>query len=306
MLRVRNLSVSFSQYGRGLRKRELRVIRDLSVDVGPGEIVAVVGSSGSGKSLLAHAIMGILPANASYRGEIDFDGTPLTTARQKALRGRDIALIPQSVTCLDPLMRVGRQARLGGEVEATESAQRAAFARYGLGPEVDDLFPFQLSGGMARKVLFSTAVLTGARLIIADEPTPGLDRRSLDETLAHLTELASEGRGVLLITHDLDAARQVADRVAFFYAGTTIEVASRAAFAGGGDALRHPYARALVRALPTADFAPIPGAQPMPDAMPRGCPYAPRCERASEECETTAPPPVGDGKTWVRCHHAFG
>ena len=109
LLEVKNLSISFTQYERGMRRTNLRTIRDLSVTVDPGEMVAVIGSSGSGKSLLAHAVMGILPYNASFTGEIFFQGERLTARRQRELRGREMVLVPQSVSYLDPLMTVGNK-----------------------------------------------------------------------------------------------------------------------------------------------------------------------------------------------------
>lgn len=116
------------------------------------------------------------------------------------------------------------------------------------------LYPFQLSGGMARRVLFSTAVITDASLIIADEPTPGMDVKSAVEALQLLRELADAGKGVLLITHDIDLAVEVADNVAVFYEGRTVDMASAAAFHGDGAELVHPYTKALYHALPQNDF----------------------------------------------------
>jgi peptide/nickel transport system ATP-binding protein len=276
----------------------------MALDVAAGEIVAVVGSSGSGKTLLAHAILGILPGNASLRGELLFDGTPLTPERQAILRGRQISLIPQAVTYLDPLMRVGRQAEVARSSKAGDTEQRAVFARYGLPESVDRLYPFQLSGGMLRRVLVSTAVLSGAMLIIADEPTPGLDSAAVREAFGHLRELADSGRGVLLITHDLAAARSIADRIAVLYAGTTVEVAPASAFSGDGEELAHPYSRALWRALPENGFTSVPGAQPLPDSVPSGCPFAPRCPAATIECSQAMPKISDTVGGWVRCFHA--
>jgi len=309
MLEVKQLAVTFTMYDVGLVRREVAVITDLDLTVNRGEVVAVVGSSGSGKSLLAHAVLGILPPNATITGTMQFEGAPLTPARQTALRGRTIALIPQSVGFLDPLMRVGNQVRraalLGGlPAPAIPHAQSATFQRYGLAARVSRLFPFQISGGMARRVLTATAAVGKATLLIADEPTPGLHPDAVAETLNHLRELADEGRSVILITHDIDAALRVADRVAVFYAGTTVEVADAADFATDGHRLRHPYTKALWRSLPQHDFVPIPGAQPMPDALPPGCLFAPRCSHVTSEC-TTARPPMRDLRDgFVRCIHA--
>ena len=173
LLEISDLSVSFLMYDGSLERSSLQVISNLSLTVHPGEILAVAGSSGSGKSLLASAILGILPGNASVEGAMRYGGEPLTPERQKVLRGGEIALVPQSVAYLDPLMKVGRQAD-GHKKPRPTAERRALFRRFGLPEETEGLYPFQLSGGMARRVLVSTALLSNARLVIADEPTPGM------------------------------------------------------------------------------------------------------------------------------------
>ena len=156
ILQVSHLSLSFSQYSRGIKKQNLPVIHDLSFSIQPGQVVAVVGSSGSGKSLLAHGILGILPYNSAMEGTILYRGEPLTQKRAEALRGREIVLVPQGVTYLDPLMTVGPQVRRGRRDAAAWDESRSVLARYGLGTETEDLYPFELSGGMARRVLIAT------------------------------------------------------------------------------------------------------------------------------------------------------
>lgn len=304
MLQVENLSVSFRLYNSWLGQEYLKVISDLTVNVRAGEIVAVVGSSGSGKSLLAHAIMGILPPNSVTGGLMTYRGRPLTPVRQRALRGGELALIPQSVTYLDPLMRVGSQVHNGRPGPRRRKAQAEAFRRLNLGPEVERMYPFQLSGGMARRVLFATALVSDAALIIADEPTPGMDPGLAMEALRCLRELADAGKAVLLITHDIDLAFNIADCIAVFYAGTTLEVASAADFRGGAGALRHPYSRALWNALPQNGFMPIPGFQPYPGDLPKGCLFAPRCDQKSAACAAARVPMRELRGGLVRCVHA--
>ena len=295
LLSVEHLSISFIQYDRGTSRRILPAIRDLDLTIDRGQVAAVVGSSGSGKSLLAHGILGILPYNAHMEGSITYDGAPLTPKRAAALRGREIVLVPQSVGYLDPLMKVGPQ------VGRDKKAVRAVLNRYGLGPETEGLYPFQLSGGMARRVLISTAVAASPALVIADEPTPGLDARAAGRILGHFRELADAGAGVLLITHDLELALTIADKVAVFYAGETVEEAHAGDFDRLED-LRHPYTRALWRALPQHGFHPIPGTQPYPGALPEGCPFAPRCPKRTAECGGEVPYRPLDGG-FVRCLH---
>ena len=253
ILSVEHLSVTFIRYSRGLNRVELNPIRDLSLAVEPGRVTAVVGESGSGKSLLAHAVLHMLPRNARVGGTFRYDGAPLTQERAAALRGREIALIPQGVTWLDPMMKVGDQLRRGRGGREVRDRCRAALERYGLGPEVEELYPFQLSGGMARRVLIACAVADRPRLIVADEPTPGLDPKTARRILGHLRELAQGGTGVLLITHDLELALSAADKITVFREGRAVDEVPAAAFQTG-EGLSHPYTRALWRAMPKHDF----------------------------------------------------
>ena len=303
LLSVDHFSFSFYMDHQRRNAPPLEVISDFSLSLHAGEILAVAGSSGSGKSLLAQGILGLIPENATVKGELLYKGSPLTPARQCALRGRDIALIPQSVTALDPLMRVRDQV-LPRKTSGSISRQQELFRRLGLAPETETLYPFQLSGGMARRVLFSTAVLSDAQLVIADEPTPGMHPAQAAEALSILRDLADAGKGILLITHDLDLALNIADRIAVFYAGTTVEETAAADFTVGPDALRHPYSKALWQALPQNGFLPIPGSQPYPGALPKGCLFAPRCPIKTSVCRKHPPPvkTLRGGK--VRCFHA--
>ncbi len=302
ILDIHNFSVSFEQYGKGFKKTGLPVIRELDVTIHEGEMVAVVGSSGSGKSLLAHGILGILPYNATCGGEILYNGEPLTEERKKELRGNEIVLVPQSVAFLDPLMKIGPQIRKGKKDLASREKLNGIFKGYHLKEEVQNLYPFELSGGMNRRVLVSTAMMGNPRLIIADEPTPGLHMDMVRRVMSHFRELADQGAGVLLITHDLEQALEVADRVVVFYAGTTVEDADVADFQKE-DMLRHPYSRALWRALPQNGFQFISGTQPYVKDLPQGCPFGPRCEHCTEACKgAISYRELRGGK--VRCLHA--
>jgi len=306
LLEVRNLQITFTRYINGLKQHQIKVVDGVDLALEAGEITAVIGSSGSGKSLLAHAILGILPGNATMSGKILYRGEALDARRQEALRGSEIAYIPQSVTYLDPTMRVGKQVRLGVNGDKREAAerQRRAFQRYRLGDHVEKLYPFELSGGMARRVLVAAATVSDAKLIIADEPTPGLPQADVQEALQQLRELADAGCGVLLITHDIQAALKVADRVVVFYAGSSVEAAHAHEFSGDGHMLRHPYSRALWRALPENGFEPLPGAQPQPSDRLEGCPFAPRCAYATQQCREERPETRIVRRGMVRCCHA--
>lgn len=308
MLSVRNLSIEFSRYDKKWNKQTIRPVRDLSLDIGAGEIVAVVGSSGSGKSLLAHAVLGLLPRNAQTDGTMRFNGKPLTKARSKQLRGSDIALIPQSVAYLNPLSRVGSQvyraSRLSGKCCCTASQSRdKAFSRYSLKDRVKSMFPFQVSGGMARRVLTATATAGDASLLIADEPTTGLDLAVAKQSLQHLRQLADTGKSVMLITHDIDAAVNVSDRVAVIYGGTTLEIVPSERFRIQGGLL-HPYSQALWNALPQNGFCYLSGNQPLNDQSFEGCIFYERCPNRTGECLTGEQDLRQTGDNQVRCCRA--
>lgn len=301
ILAIEELSISFTQYEQGLRQIDLPVIHNLSVSVHSGEIVAVVGASGSGKSLLAHAILGLLPPNANVKGRFYFNEEPMTMARLQELRGRAISLVPQSVNYLDPLLKVGKQVRKNRRDQAANRRQRELFSNYGLQESVASQYPFELSGGMARRVLLASAMMENPQLIIADEPTPGLHAEMAQKALADFRRFADEGNGVLLISHDIELALAVADRIAVFYAGTTVEEAKVEDFQSE-ETLRHPYTKALWRALPQNDFEPLSGNQPFAKSLPAGCPFGPRCSKFTPACTGDIPVKVINCGT-VRCIH---
>ncbi|MDR7871531.1 MAG: ABC transporter ATP-binding protein [Tissierellaceae bacterium] len=303
LLEVQGMSISFRMYEKGLKQHNYNSVNNISLDVDRGEILAIVGSSGSGKSLFAHGIMGILPKNSNMSGKILFDGVELTKDLQDELRGKKIALVPQSISHLDPLMKVGKQVQSTPRNEETKKKQKETFNRYDLCEKSEKLYPHQLSGGMLRRVMVSTAAQEDYDLIIADEPTPGLDLILARRTLKYFREFADKNKAVILITHDIDLAFDVADRIAIFYAGSIVEIAPVSDFHQGVDALRHPYTKALYNALPQNGFIPIKGTQPFGDSRQEGCLYGPRCQNFNESCSGVVPMrKVRDGM--VRCNHA--
>ncbi len=307
LLNVEDLSLSFIQYASGLRQTELKVISNLSIQAYKGEILAVVGSSGSGKSLLAHAILGILPSNAKLEGRIEYNGEELTQARKEEMRGKEIALIPQVTTYLDPLMKISNQVIGCVEKEnqgLMKKLQREIFQRYDLKPEVEKMLPHELSGGMTRRVLVSTAVISSSKLIIADEPTPGLDEKTLNETLSYFKDMANRGCAVVLITHDIEAALKISHKIAVFYAGTVLEIANVQDFKNNGENLRHPYTRALWNALPQNRFQAIKGHQPMQDEVIDGCIFYERCSKKKPLCSQGIPQFKTVNGGVVRCNNA--
>lgn len=260
LLQVEGLSIGFRMYDPdapffAAKQDFYQVISNLSISVHAQEIVAVVGASGSGKTLLADCIMGLFEPNALVSGSIWFDGVEQNAESLAAIRGRGISLVPQSVDHLNPLMRVGQQVMGLGEGSQAERTKRMTqlFERYNLAPSVAELYPHELSGGMARRVLLCCALMDEPQLIIADEPTPGLDLDLAVRAVGDLRDFADAGGGVMLITHDIELALRVADRVAVFKDGTIIEETAVESFASP-DTLRHPFTRALWHALPEHGF----------------------------------------------------
>ncbi|RBM16685.1 ABC transporter ATP-binding protein [Streptomyces sp. PT12] len=293
--------------------RPVAAVTDVSFDLRPGECLALVGESGCGKSVLASALLGLLPGNARTRGAALIDTgeglLDLLTAGEatlaRAVRGRRAGLIPQSPAAhLTPVRTVRShleetvRALRGTPRRELRAAAESAAARAAFPADHLDRHPHQLSGGLAQRAATALALVADAPLLIADEPTTGLDRDLVDRTVGELRRHADEGRGLLVITHDLAAAERVADRVAVMYAGRVVELTTADAFFGRPGP-RHPYAAGLLDALPERAFTPIPGLPPELDALPEGCAFAPRCDRATERCATL--PALADG---VACHHA--
>lgn len=237
MLTISDVSVTFSRYtGRGLRRRRTIVLHDVSFTVGAGEIVVVTGESGAGKSLVADAVLGLLPANARATGTVELDGEPAAGHRGGRLR-----YLPQGTTHIDPLMRVGDFVG----VSAPDPA--AALARFGLGEETLRAYPHELSGGMLRRVLLATTVGPGCRILVADEPTSGLHPEAAAQVHDYFRELRDNGTGILLITHHLAAAAEIADRFVILRGGRIEQIAATPSEFTG-------YAETLWRAQPAHDF----------------------------------------------------
>ncbi|MBT2509347.1 ABC transporter ATP-binding protein [Streptomyces sp. ISL-98] len=288
----------------------IAAVAGVSFDLAAGECLALVGESGCGKSVLASALLGLLPGNAQTAGSARLGGVDLDllTADERTLartvRGRRIGLVPQSPAAhLTPVRTVGAQLeetlreltgtrRRNLRKAAREAAGRAAFPVDHL-----DRYPHELSGGLAQRAATALALVGDAPLLLADEPTTGLDRDLVDRTVDELRRHVDDGHALLMITHDLAAAERIADRVAVMYAGRIVELADAASFFGAPGPL-HPYARGLLDALPERSFTPIPGMPPELGDLPAGCAFAARCTYASEACAVQ--PDFADG---IACHH---
>ncbi|MER7342351.1 ABC transporter ATP-binding protein [Streptomyces sp. NPDC000075] len=306
MLRVQGLSVRFRTGG----GRYVEAVSGAEFSLAAGECLVLVGESGCGKSVLASALLGLLPGNAETAGSaLLADGLDLLAADEDTLartvRGRRVGLVPQSPAAhLTPVRTVRSHLEetvraLTGS-RAPRRAAEAAAARAAFPATHLDHHPHQLSGGLAQRAATALALIGDAPLLLADEPTTGLDRdlveRTADELRAHTR---AEGRALLMITHDLAAAERVADTVAVMYAGRIVELGPAEAFFGAPGP-RHPYARGLLNALPERAFTPVPGSPPELGDLPPGCAFAPRCALADPLCRTVRPP-LTEG---VACHRA--
>ena len=251
ILEVKNLNIGFNMYDKLLNQKLHQMVFDLNVTIKKGEILAIAGSSGSGKSLMAHAILGILPKNTVVSAEIKFKNEIVDENRLSQLRGKEITFVPQSIAYLDPLMTIEDQLMRKdiNKQDFFKVMDTLGFTKADLGK-----YPFQLSGGMARRVLIANTILSKADLIIADEPTPGLSLDLAIEVLNHFRNMANDGKGILLISHDIDLVCNVADKMAIFYGGHILETLNTKDFLKGEKYIRHPLTKAFWRALPQNDF----------------------------------------------------
>ncbi|OFL29717.1 peptide ABC transporter [Fusobacterium sp. HMSC064B12] len=251
ILEVKNLNIGFNMYDKLLNQKLYQMVFDLNVTIKKGEILAIAGSSGSGKSLMAHAILGILPKNTVVSAEIKFKNEIVDEDRLSQLRGKEITFVPQSIAYLDPLMTIEDQLMRKdiNKQDFFKVMDTLGFTKADLGK-----YPFQLSGGMARRVLIANTILSKADLIIADEPTPGLSLDLAIEVLNHFRNMANDGRGILLISHDIDLVCNIADRMSIFYGGHILETLNTKDFLKGEKYIRHPLTKAFWKALPQNDF----------------------------------------------------
>lgn len=317
LLSIEDLYVTFETYvGR------VYAVNGMSFDVQPGEIFGLVGESGCGKSVTSLAVLRILPSHGQITGgKIIFDGRDLTQASEeemRAIRGRQIAMIFQDPsTSLNPVFTIGNQItriiryHTGASGQAANRRALELFGEVALpDPErVMRAYPHELSGGMQQRVMIAMALASGARLLIADEPTTALDVTIQDQILELLVELRQrEGLSILLITHNLGVVAETCDRVGVAYAGKIVEIGPTHQVIHH---MRHPYTQGLLSALPTSeqrgrDLLSIPGAVPNGLTVPPGCPFHPRCPHVMEVCRRNPPerlvvPESMDARHQVAC-----
>lgn len=300
LLDLRDLHVRLSGPG----GTALHALRGVDLSLARGESLALIGESGSGKTLTALAVMGLLPDGATTAGEIALDGQPLTGLDENAwcaLRGRRVAMVFQEpLTALNPLQRVLAQVaepirihRLAPDRAAAREHAMALLARVGLDDHQARAYPHQLSGGQRQRALIAMALAAEPELLIADEPTTALDARLRVQVLELLRELVAErGMGLLLISHDLAQTARRVDRIAIFYGGRVMEQGAAADLLAQP---RHPYTQALWAARPRLGggrdqtLHPLNGNVPALSKLGEGCPFAPRCPLATSRCAAEAP-----------------
>jgi oligopeptide/dipeptide ABC transporter ATP-binding protein len=303
-----------------MEQGQVEAVRHVDLDVPRGKLVALLGESGSGKSVTARAVMGLAGSGATVAAdEITLAGTDLRTVSPKKLRelrGTRMSLVLQdALSALNPVLTIGDQLgelfRVHGGASKKVARARAAdlLGLVGIPAPAKRIgdYPHQFSGGMRQRILIAMAIALEPELLIADEPTTALDVTVQAQILDLLGSLRTQlDMGVLLITHDLAVVSEVADHLAVMYAGRVVE-------AGDADTVlsrpSHPYTEALLRSVPQlehhgADLFTIPGSPPNPARVPSGCPFHPRCHRVVSQCPTVRPELLPIAGRTVACHQS--
>jgi peptide/nickel transport system ATP-binding protein len=302
---VEDLSVRFR-----LRDRVIHAVNGVSFSLASGEVLGILGESGSGKSVTLRALMRLLPDNCDIAGHVRLGGEELngaSAARLERLRGRQIAMIFQEpMTALDPVFTIGAQiaeAIVRHEGLSRRDARRRALellerVRIPSARRRLDSYPHEMSGGMRQRAMIAVALSCNPKVLLADEPTTALDVTVQIQILLLLRELQRElGMAVVFVTHDVGAAVEISDRLAVMYGGRFVET---------GDVRQimrnaaHPYTRGLLAAnlhgiAPGTRLTTIPGAPPNLAALPPGCSFAPRCACALPACAAALPPAISLG-----------
>jgi peptide/nickel transport system ATP-binding protein len=312
LLEVEDLRVEFPT-----RRGVLTAVDGLSLSIGEGEVLGVVGESGAGKSLTGSAIIGLIePPGRIGGGEIRFGGRRidnLPPEEMRKIRGKQIGAIFQDpLTSLNPLYTIGRQivetirVHLDLDAGAARARALALLGEVGIpGAEQRiDHYPHHFSGGMRQRVVIALALAANPRLVIADEPTTALDVSIQAQIIALLKRLCREhGTAVMLVTHDMGVIAETAHRVAVMYAGRIVEVG---ALRDVVQSPKHPYTAGLMGAIPAIGgererLAQIEGAMPRIGAVPPGCAFHPRCARAFDRCRTERPELMPAGRAEAAC-----
>ncbi|MCV7424746.1 dipeptide ABC transporter ATP-binding protein [Mycobacterium yunnanensis] len=294
--RVRDLNVTFSRRG-----MPLHALRGVSLDVQPGEVLALVGESGSGKSVLGMALLGLLDGEPApiISGSAEVCGLDMVAAdpgeRRRVRKAHLGAVFQDPMTSLDPTMRVGKQIN---ELTQDPDEARRLLEMVGVPDPIRRMkaFPHELSGGLRQRVMIAMAVAGKPDLVIADEPTTALDVTVQAQVLALLRDLCSElGTSFIVVTHDIGVASQIADRIAVLYGGRLAELGTMDEVL---QAPSHPYTYGLLNSRLDLDLplghaiSALPGQPPDPRSHPRGCTFSPRCPAVTVACSEVLPDPT--------------
>ncbi|WP_321428856.1 ABC transporter ATP-binding protein [uncultured Methanolobus sp.] len=289
----------------------VKAVNNVSFSIDKGEILALVGETGCGKSVVAHAIMRLLPSEAVVKGNIAFEEHHnlliLDEGTMCSFRGNRISVIFQNPSLsLNPVQKSGIQIaeplRIHRGIKKETALEKAASLLKKIGfsdtEEIMDLYPGQCSGGMNQRYLIAAGAITEPSLIIADEPTKGLDADLVSHVENNLLSISKQkGISMLLITHDLSVARNIADRIAVMYAGEIVEIAEVDTFF---ERPLHPYSRGLLQSLPENGFVPIPG-DSVNSGKIKGCYFSSRCTEKMSGCLEEHPPLYTTQNRQVRC-----
>ena len=291
----------------------VRAVDAITLSIGAKETFGVIGETGCGKTVLGLSVMRLLPPTATINGKIRYAGKNLlevSEAEMRAVRGEEIAMILQNpTTSLNPVIRVGEQIaeaiRLHQGLNKRDAKEKAVemldAVKIPSPAGRANEYPHEFSGGMKQRVMIAMGLACDPSLIIADEPTKGLDV-TIKAQIVELIQKVTEKKAMLLITHDLGVARELCDRIALMYAGELVEYATTGEIFE--DPL-HPYTRGFLGSLPDRGLVPIPGMSPSLIDFPDGCRFHPRCEYATDVCRQKHPEMVEvAGGHFVRCFHA--
>lgn len=288
LLEVKDLHVTYrTMHGR------IPAVRGVSLQLGAGETLGLAGESGSGKSSLTMALLRLVPPGTIVTGSVTLAGEDVLAmkpGRLRAVRWAEAAVVFQGAQhVLNPVRRIGQQIQEAIETHSGSNKVVDLLEQVGIPRWRRDAYPHELSGGQKQRVMIAMALACDPQLLIADEPTTALDVMVQAQVLQLLSDLQRDrGLAMIFITHDLSVLSTVADRLAVMYAGRLVETGPAREMLRGA---QHPYTRALAAAFPTigdpsSRLAPsgLAGDPPDPAAVPRGCPFHPRCPIASEEC----------------------
>jgi oligopeptide/dipeptide ABC transporter ATP-binding protein len=313
LLEVEDLNVWFDLPSGGT----LHAVQGVSLSVEAGTRLGMVGESGCGKTTTILALMGLLPPTASVSGTVVFDGIDLLWAGEQSVaphRWKDVAMVFQgAMNAFDPVRRIGDQIAEPMELHGIATGRdatsrvRELLDTVGISPDRAKSYPHELSGGMRQRAAIAMALACSPRILLADEPTTALDVMVQAQILELLIHLSDElGLALVLVTHDLPIVAQTCTHAAVMYAGRIVEKGPTDALYHG---TRHPYTRLLWAATPDleshGDVVSIPGVPPRLDLEIRGCPFAARCDLATERCGSERPElrPVGEGHVSA-CHYS--